>query len=133
MIAINDKQNKNIITKSALESTYQRRESLADWLPWHDYNHKHKCFLLNDNMSLATCFKIKSIACEARPAAMLEEITKSLSEALKNSIPLEKDNPWILQTYFKTVNNLDSTYKQIESYFPEERKSVPFVKDFLNT
>ena len=106
--------------------------SLSDRLPWRDYNEKYKCILLEDNESLGICFKIIPIACEARPEAMLNEIAKSISEAVKNSIPCEKGNPWILQLYVHKESDLSSSYTDIENYFPELRKVSALTKAYLN-
>src|SRR5260221_9246341 len=85
------------IKHSELKNSYHSFPSFVERLPWRDYNEEHKCFLLEDNISLGVCFKITPISCEARPAKMLEEIAFAISDALKNSIPCEKDTPWILQ------------------------------------
>ena len=125
--------NKNYIKHKKITSTYQRIPSLAQQLPWRDYNENHKCFLLEDNISLGICFKITPISSEARPESMMNEISKSISEAIKNSIPCEKDSPWILQVYVQKEADLSSTYNEIESYYPEHRKSSAVTQAYLNT
>lgn len=120
-----------IVTASDIEKSYRMRPSFVNRLPWKDYSTKHKCFLLEDNESLGVCFQITPISCEARPDQMLEEISKSISEAIKNAIPCEKDNPWTLQVYVKKDNNLESAYKEIVNYFPEKTKNNPLTQDFL--
>jgi conjugative transfer ATPase len=124
--------NKPIITHEDMTRIYQRRPSIIDRLPWCDYNEKHKCFLLEDNESLGVCFKITPIPCEARPEAMLEEISKTIADAIKNSIPCEKENPWILQVYIKKEPSLSSAYQDVLDYFPEERKKTPLTKAYLD-
>jgi len=122
---------KTYVTRNDVTRSYDKRPTLADRLPWRDYHPKHKCFLLEDNESLGVCFNITPIACEARPSAMLEEISKSISEALKNSIPLTKESPWILQAYVKKHSDLSKPYQEIENYFPEKRKATPLTQAFL--
>ncbi|MCD6047745.1 MAG: conjugative transfer ATPase [Gammaproteobacteria bacterium] len=78
------------ITTQDIARGYEKRPSIADYLPWKDYNHKHKLFLLEDGKSLGVCFEVKPIACEARPVEMMDAIMRSIAEALKNAIPLEK-------------------------------------------
>jgi hypothetical protein len=117
--------------KNDIKRSYQSLPSLADRLPWRDYNEELKCILLEDNESLGVCFKIRPIACEARPEAMLNEIAKLIGEAIKNSIPCEKNNPWILQFYINKESDLSKSYAEIENYFPEERKSTELTKAYL--
>lgn len=125
------KNNKKYIKNQDIARSYQTMPNLIHRLPWRDYNQKYKCFLLEDNESLGVCFKITAITCEARPDAMMEDIAKSISEAIKNSIPCEKDNPWILQVYVKKEADLSEAYQRIEDYFPEKRKSEPLTQAFL--
>jgi conjugative transfer ATPase len=119
------------ITRDEVAKVYEKRPSLLHKLPWRDYNEKHKCFLLEDNESLGVCFELTTIPCEARPFAMLEEITSSVAEAIKNSIPCEKENPWVLQTYISRNPDLKGVFNDIESYFPVTRKETPFTQAYL--
>ena len=121
-----------IMTRSDVEQTYTARTSIVDHLPWRDYHEKYKVFLLEDNKSLGVCFKITSIPCDARPQVMLEEISKSIGEAIKNSIPCEKDNPWTLQFYIQKNADLSETFDEIQNYFPAKRKQTRLTQDFLD-
>lgn len=125
--------NKPIITKKDVARSYHSMPNLINRLPWCDYNEKYKCFLLEDKKSLGVCFKITPIPCEARPDKMMEEIAKSISDAIKNAIPCEKEHPWILQFYVKKELDLSQAYHKCESYFSEKRKSELFTQSFLCT
>lgn len=122
-----------VVTSVEMGRGYRSQPSIAKRLPWHDYNEKHKLFLLEDNKSLAVCFKITPISCEARPAEMMEEIAKSISEAIKNSIPCEKENPWILQVFVERQCDLSSYMTDIENYVPEAQRQSPLTKAHLAT
>ncbi len=124
---------KNAVTEQSMAHAYAKRPSLADRLPWRDYNAVHHCFLLEDNESLGVCFKITPIPCEARPESMMQAIAQSISEALKNAIPTEKENPWTLQVYVTKEANLSSTLKEIEAYFPDNQKSTALATEYLTT
>lgn len=122
----------NKITKVRdIEKTYQRRTSFAHRLPWRDYNEVHQCFLLEDNESLGIGLKITPIPCEAKPDHVLAELANSYREALKNSIPCERDNPWILQCYVTKNSDLRQCYAELQEYFPEERKKSGLAQDYL--
>jgi conjugative transfer ATPase len=124
-------KHKSYVKKHDIKGTYQFLPSLSDFLPWRDYNEKYKCFLLEDNISLGVGFNVTPIPCEARPATMLEEISLAIREALKNSIPCEKDNPWILQVYATKQPDLAQAYQEIEDSFPTNRKQSLVTQDFL--
>jgi len=122
---------KFFIKKNDIEKSHDHLPSFIKYLPWKDYSEKHKCILLEDNESLGICFKITPIACEARPQIMLDEITKSICEAIKNSIPFEKNNPWTLQVYVNKQSDLSPVYEKIENYFLENKKSSAITNDYL--
>jgi conjugative transfer ATPase len=119
------------ITKQDIAQTYQPSPSIVDHLPWHDFNERYKCILLEDNISLGACFKITPISCEARPSSMMEDIAAAISEAIKNAIPCEKGSPWILQVYAKKQPDLSHSTQEIENSFPEKRRSTLVTQDFL--
>jgi conjugative transfer ATPase len=122
------------IVKSAdIMRGYQREASITRYLPWRDYNDKYRLFLLEDNKSLATCFRLTPIPCEARPTEMLNEISKALGEAIKNSIPCEKNNPWILQVFVERHSDLSAHMTTIENSIAEEHQQSPLTQAHLKT
>lgn len=129
----NAPKQEKMVKSDDITRGYLSQPSIAKRLPWRDYNEKHKLFLLEDNKSLAVCFKLTPIPCEARPASMMEEIAKSISEAIKNSIPCEKENPWILQVFVERQCDLSSYMTQIENYVSESQRQSPLTKAHLNT
>ncbi len=129
---LNFKKNE-AIKKSDVARGYDKRPSIADFLPWCDYNEKHKVFLLEDRLTLATVFSIRPIACEARPDSMMREIARSLKDALQNAIPCEKNNPWILQLFTVRERNLSKPMQLIRDAIPADRLEEPLVKAHLET
>ncbi len=125
-----------IAKKSDMAGIYTQQPSLAKCLPWQDYNDKCKLFLLEDNQSLAAGFHFTPIPCEARPEKMMGEIANALSEALKNTIPCEKNNPWILQLFVERTSDLSLNYEYIKNYFKASTKDGAlsnFTKAHLKT
>ncbi|MCD6047019.1 MAG: conjugative transfer ATPase, family [Gammaproteobacteria bacterium] len=108
------------ITTKDIDRGYEKRPTIANYLPWKDYNSKHKLFLLEDGKSLGVCFEVKAIPCEARPEEMMEAIMRSITESLKNAIPLEKENPWILQAFVKRINHLDLTLDHLKKHVAQQ-------------
>lgn len=121
------------IKNSDIARCYQIRPSIADFLPWCDYNEKHKVFLLEDHLTLATVFSIRPIACEAHPESMMQAISRSLKDAIQNSIPCEKNNPWILQLFSVRDNNLIKPLKLMANSIVPERLNDDFVKAHMRT
>ena len=120
------------ITKIDIARGYQKRPSIADYLPWKDYSNQHQCFLLEDGVSLAMAFSIKPIACEARPKEMLEAMMRSIAESLKNAIPLAKEYPWILQAFVQRTHNLDATFEHIKNHVAQ-KETADLTQAHLNT
>ncbi len=133
MFGLEKLKHSPIVKSGDIQRGYQKRPSLDSYLPWRDYNDEHKVFLLEDNQSLAVGFQLTPIACEARPAAMMEAISKSLQDALQNAIPCEKNNPWILQFFVKRQQNLSGVLDRIKQAIPDARLADPLVKAHLNT
>jgi conjugative transfer ATPase len=122
-----------IISTQSIARLYAKRASIAKYLSWQDYNDKYKLFLLEDNQSLAAGFEFVPLACEAKPVEMMEEIARAFSEALKNAIPCEKGDPWILQLFVERQHNLSLYYEAIKAYVPEDRRDSAFTKAHLET
>lgn len=127
------KITKNIVKKSDIARGYAKHPSLADFLPWCDYNQKHKVFLLEDQLTLATVFNLRPIACEARPEAMMREIARSLKEALQNAIPCEKNDPWTLQLFAVRHRSLTKPMQLMREAIPPARLNEPLVQAHLAT
>jgi len=124
-----------LIKNNDIAKIYAQQPSIANRLPWQDYSDKYKLFLLEDNQSLAAGFHFTPIPCEARPDRMMEEIANALSEALKNAIPCEKNNPWILQLFVERSSDLSLNYQNVENYFMASTMDAPtpFTKAHLKT
>lgn len=127
------KASQPVVTTMDIARGYQKYPSLADHLPWRDYDEKHKVFLLEDNLSLAVGFKITPLPCEARPKAMMDKIAQSFKESLQNAIPQEKNNPWILQIFVMRQSSLTSVMQTVKAAIEPERWSEPLVQAHLET
>lgn len=121
------------VTNTDIARGYAKRSSIVRYLPWCDYHDSHKVFLLEDNRSLAVGFRLRPIACEARPDAMLRDIARSLRDALQNAIPLEKHNPWIVQFFVLRERNIQQPLQKMQEAIPTARQDHPLVKAHLDT
>jgi len=126
--------NKNPVIKTAdIKRGHHYQPTITRYFPWKDYNDEHRLFLLEDNKSLAVCFKLTPIPCEARPPNMMEEIAGAISEAIKNAVPCEKNNPWVLQLFIERQNDLSQQYSDIENSISELRKQSSLTQAHLKT
>ena len=122
-----------ITTISEINRGYQKKPSLSNYLPWVDYDEKSQLFLLEDNLSLGAGFRIVPLSCEAKPDIMMEKIAQSFKEAIQNSIPQEKNNPWILQIFVMRNPSLSPLMEKIQSTIDPERLDEPLVQAHLET
>ncbi len=122
-----------VISVADIERGYQKHPSLARYLPWRDYDEKHKLFLLEDNASLGAGFEITPLPCEARPAIMMEKIAQAFKESIQNAIPQEKQSPWILQAFVMREPSLTPLMQTVQAAIEPERHSEPLVQAHLAT
>lgn len=102
------------VSRADIERGYAKHPSITDYLPWLDYSDEHQVFLLEDQRSVAVALSIKPVACEARPVEQMQAIQQAISEALKNAIPLEKTDPWVVQVFVQRDNQLHGVMEQIK-------------------
>lgn len=107
--------SKPTVSKADIARGYAKHPSITDYLPWLDYSDEHRVFLLEDQRSVAVALSIKPVACEARPAEQMQAIQQAISEALKNAIPLEKTDPWIVQVLVQRDNHLHGVVDHIKN------------------
>lgn len=111
-----------IVSNEDIERGYAKHPSITDYLPWLDYDDEQQIFLLEDQCSVAACLAIKPVACEARPQEQMQAIQQAIVEALKNSIPLEKDHPWVMQVFVQRDNTLTGTVEKIRQSVQQQEK-----------
>jgi conjugative transfer ATPase len=122
-----------MISVEEIERGYQKHPSVASYLPWRDYDEKHKVFLLEDNASMGVGFEITPLPCEARPAVMMEKISQAFKESIQNAIPQEKQSPWILQVFVMREPSLTPLMQTIHAAIEPERHAEPLVQAHLET
>lgn len=122
---------KDQVTEKTIAKQYQSLPSLHDQLPWRDYHEKTQTFLLEDLQSLGVAFEIVPLSCEARPQKTLEHIANAFKDSLRNAIPFEKEDPWVLQTFVEKIPNLNEEKKRIADYFQSQGKPSSLQTDYL--
>lgn len=118
-------------TQDEINALYERARSFTDLLPWVEYLHDSKTFLLEDGVSVGAMFESTVIATDAKTDNFLSEIEENIRSVLTHSIP-QHDNPYVLQVYVKDEQSLKSFAEEFLDYIKPEIKETEFTKEVTN-
>lgn len=108
--------SRSVVRRRDIDRQYQRRASFSDKLPWLEWSDDEDMVLLEDGQSVGAAFELKAIACEARPAEVIEKLHADLSRLLSKLLPLENENPWVMQLFVQDELSLEPVAKVLEHY-----------------
>ena len=114
-------------TVSDKKRAYGLAPSIAQILPWMEFDGENQCFLLQDGCSVAAMFQIEDIPCEASPELYLLEIRERFQGIFKNTIPQEKECPWHLQFFLTDELSLEAHVKTVRDYVKPTAKGSVFT------
>ena len=124
--------SKPVVKKEEVQKQYASLPSFADQMPWLEWSDKHNLVLLEDGRSVGAVFEIKSIPTEARPAEHIASLHQRLSRTLSTVVPLEDDNPWVMQIYIQDDLTLKPIYKALKTYIGQHNNlDDPLAKKYL--
>ena len=95
-------------------------------------------FLMEDCVSVAAGFEFSPINVEGFPLSDLNKIRNMLMQVLKDSIPEEAENPWVVNVYFSNTYSLSETVADIVNLIKvlnKKGKVIPLKKNltvFIN-
>jgi len=122
--------NKNIkmkkaksIKKSDIDRQYQQYPSISDKLPWIEWSDNCNTVLLEDGRSVGALLEVRDIATEAKPEKFIEKIHRSITKMFSTVVPLEDENPWVLQIYIQDDLTLNGLYKRLLEYVQDRGMS----------
>jgi len=113
------------------ERAYQRAESIAQHLPWMEYDKESQCFLLQDCLSVAAMFEIEDVACDASPDKYLLELRDRFKALFQNTFPQELNSPWHLQFFLQDELSLDRHIEEVKSYVKPLAEGSTYTKNFF--
>ena len=119
----------HIVKNKDIEKQYKSRLSIADRLPWLEWSDAENIVLLEDMKSCGALLEIQDISTEAKPESMIEEVHKNVKGVFQSVVPLEDNDPWIVQIYIQDDLTLDPLYRRLEDYVKD--KSDPLTKKYL--
>ena len=110
----------------------QKRPSIADKFSVVDFSDKHNVFLLEDGLSIGSGFEIGDIAADGVNEYALQSVFQRVMDVFSYVLPLEDENPWVLQVYVNDEFSLESTfdfYKQsIDKQFVDNEYTKTYLK-----
>lgn len=110
----------NRTTDATIARQYRKNPSLADLLSLSEWSDKHDVMLLEDGISMGAAFELTPIATENRQAEAMQSWVTQLQGVLSKSIPLESQNPWIVQVYCQKELTLAPFLARIKAYAKEK-------------
>lgn len=120
------------LTVADREQAYTKKESITNLLPWLEYSSETGCFLLNDGQSLGACLKLTLVPVEGRPESFLDDLVTQITNAIAETIPQVKDNPYVVQCYVQDEQNLTAYYQTIKQYVKEGLQDEPITQKHLD-
>jgi conjugative transfer ATPase len=110
---LHDVSPKNMVSNQEVRNQYKRKKSFTDFLPFVDYFDDKKMFLMEDCCSVAAGFEFSPINVEGFPLSELSKTRNMLMQVLKDTIPEEAENPWVVNVYFSNTYSLSKTISEI--------------------
>jgi conjugative transfer ATPase len=121
------------IKKSDIKRQYETTPSFSDYLPWLEWSEDESLLLLEDGRSVGAAFDLKAVPTEARPEAQIERLHEKIVRLLSRLLPLEEENPWVMQIFVQDELTLEPLYKSLEQYaFDKGRKGDPLTEKYLS-
>ena len=120
----------NKVLNSDIAKQYDTRKSISDHLPWVEWSDAESIVLLEDFKSCGALLEIQDISTEAKPQEMIEEIHKNVKGVFQSVVPLEDNDPWIVQIYIQDDLTLDPLNRRLEEYVKDPND--PLTQKYLS-
>jgi len=111
--------NTKKIKNSDIARQYKQLPSISDFLPWIEWSDEHNVILLEDCLSVGALLEVRDIATEAKPDVFINKLHKSITRMFSTVVPLEDENPWVLQIYVQDELSLTGLYSRLVEYVKE--------------
>lgn len=124
--------NPKAVSEKAVKARYQDMTlSLPDHLAIVDFCDKTNVFLLNDGLSVGSGFELASIPTEAASPEYLSALFQKIKETFTSVVPLEKEDPWIMQIYVNDDYSLKPVLHHIKRTIEPAIAETSFTQDYL--
>tara|TARA_B100000989_G_scaffold296861_2_gene281037 strand:+ start:8252 stop:11014 length:2763 start_codon:yes stop_codon:yes gene_type:complete len=116
-----NKGTDDCVSNNGRVAAYAMPQSITGHLPWKEYSHENKCFLLSDGKSVGSCLEVTMAPVESRSADYLEALVKQIQWMIGDAVPQDVNDPWIVQCYVQDDERLDDVYGQLEKQLSESK------------
>lgn len=122
-----------VVRKSDIARQYATHQTIADLLPWLEFSDDQNMMLLEDGRSVGAAFDLLAVPTEARPESHIATLHRKLTELLSKLLPLEDENPWIMQFFVQDDLTLKPVYDMLakrinENGLKDDRLSRHYLK-----
>lgn len=111
--------NSSYIKNSDIARQYMKAPSISDLLPWVEWSDENNVVLLEDYASVGALLEVRDIATEAKPDVFINKLHQSITRMFSTVVPLEDENPWVLQIYVQDELSLNGLYARLINYVKE--------------
>lgn len=123
---------KKTVNRSDVKRQYASLPSFSDHLPWLEWSDEEDIILLEDGLSVGAAFDIKAVPTEARPEDQINALHQKLVRMLSRILPLEDENPWVMQFFVQDDLTLSPLYKSLEAYIAKHNSlDDPLAQKYL--
>ncbi len=126
-------KSSNAITEKAIQKKFGNQQpSFSDQLAVVDFCDERNIFLLNDGVSIGSGFELASIPAEAASPSHLESVFNKIRDTFAAVVPLQKEDPWVMQMYVNDDYSLKPVLRHIEKSIQPAIVNTPFTQDYLS-
>ena len=124
--------NKGAIKQDSIKKRFvDPMPSFADQWAVVEFCDQKNLFLLNDGISIGSGFELASIPTEAAAPEHLESVFNKIKDTFAAVVPLQKDDPWIMQMYVNDEYSLKPVLRHIARSIEPSIAETPFTQDYL--
>ena len=123
---------KRYVQRNDVMRQYAKQPSFSDLLPYLEWSDDEHLILLEDGRSVGAAFDLKAVPIEARCDQQIQVLHEKLVRMLAKLLPLERENPWVMQIFVQDDMTLMPLYTRLEAYIAEHnRLDDPLAKQYL--
>lgn len=111
-------------TKAQRRLAYAENPSFTNHLPFRDFDATEGVFVFDDGVSCGALFEVTPVATEARGDEELDQISEALWHAIKDVLPEEEGEPWVLQCYANNERSLHTVHARFTDYIREKSPQI---------
>ena len=120
------------IKKKDVKKGYFSPPSIAEHLPWEDFNDDLNLMALEDGRSVGCGFEILGLPMDSRSDELVEKTAKAFESMIADLLPREDGDPWVCQWFFSFDENLDPLKDRLNDFIECEDELAAEYKKIIN-